>query len=148
MLFKRKVQTRKIVVMETITVIQLLFRAATQSGWDNEQEQECENLICTHPGENATCTQEGARAAATPTPVNKTTCEQCFTKFLNPEQISVLLKIEEVTSLREVCEDVLPFVPAADFQSFLAEQIANGSIAAQIIQCLLDAGVQFRSTTT
>jgi nucleotide-binding universal stress UspA family protein len=30
-----------------------------QSGWDNDQEQECENLICTHPGKNATCTPEG-----------------------------------------------------------------------------------------
>jgi hypothetical protein len=133
----------------TIT-IQKCKQAATQSGWDNNQGQECENLICTHPGENATCVQEGARAAATPipTPVKNTACEQCFTKFLNPEQRSVLLKIEEVTSLRELCEDVLPFVSAADFQSFLAEQIANESIAAKIIQCLLDAGVQFRSTTT
>jgi hypothetical protein len=30
--------------------------------------QECENLICTHPGETATCTQEGAAAPQTPTP--------------------------------------------------------------------------------
>ncbi len=31
--------------------------------------QECENLICTHPGENATCTARGKAAAPqTPTP--------------------------------------------------------------------------------
>jgi hypothetical protein len=47
----------------TIT-IQKCKQAATQSGWDNNQGQECENLICTHPGENATCTQEGVRSAA------------------------------------------------------------------------------------
>jgi hypothetical protein len=52
----------------TIT-IQKCKQLASQSGWDNNQAQECENLICTHPGNNATCTQEGARAAAqTPTP--------------------------------------------------------------------------------
>jgi hypothetical protein len=30
------------------------------SGFDTSVNQECQNLICTHPGENATCTQEGA----------------------------------------------------------------------------------------
>jgi hypothetical protein len=28
------------------------------SGWDNTLEQEATNVICTHPGENATCTSE------------------------------------------------------------------------------------------
>src|SRR4051794_28616884 len=41
----------------TIT-IQKCKQAATQSGFDNNQEQECANLICTHPGDNATCSQE------------------------------------------------------------------------------------------
>jgi len=50
----------------TIT-IQKCKQAATQSGFDNNQGQECENLICTHPGENATCTQEGV-VVVTPTP--------------------------------------------------------------------------------
>ena len=27
------------------------------SGFDIATNQECENLICTHPGENATCVQ-------------------------------------------------------------------------------------------
>jgi hypothetical protein len=47
----------------TVT-IQKCKQDATQSGFDNNQGQECENLICTHPGENATCTQEGVRSAA------------------------------------------------------------------------------------
>jgi hypothetical protein len=39
------------------------------SGFDTTTNQECQNLICTHPGENATCVQEGAAAAQqTPTP--------------------------------------------------------------------------------
>jgi hypothetical protein len=53
----------------TVT-IQKCKQAAIQSGWDNDQEQECENLICTHPGENATCVQEGV---VTPTPTTTTT---------------------------------------------------------------------------
>src|SRR6266516_3712822 len=56
----------------TIT-IQKCKQAATQSGFDNNQEQECENLICTHPGENATCVQEGAAATSIPTPTTTTT---------------------------------------------------------------------------
>ena len=53
----------------TIT-IQKCKQAATQSGWDNNQGQECENLICTHPGNNATCSQEGV---VTPTTTTTTT---------------------------------------------------------------------------
>jgi hypothetical protein len=51
----------------TIT-IQKCKQAATQSGFDNSQGQECQNLICTHPGENATCIEEGVRSISTPTP--------------------------------------------------------------------------------
>jgi hypothetical protein len=42
----------------TIT-LQKCKQLASGSGFDNTEEQECENLICTHPGENATCVQEG-----------------------------------------------------------------------------------------
>jgi hypothetical protein len=55
----------------TIT-IQKCKQAATQSGWDNNQEQECANLICTHPGENATCVQKGVTSTTTPTPTPTT----------------------------------------------------------------------------
>jgi hypothetical protein len=45
------------------------------SGFDTALNQECANLICTHPGNNATCTQEGAAApqqTQTPTPTTTT----------------------------------------------------------------------------
>jgi hypothetical protein len=38
------------------------------SGFDTAVDQECENLICTHPGENATRTQEGITSATIPEP--------------------------------------------------------------------------------
>ena len=53
----------------TITVEKCKNRGSA-SGFDTATNQECENLICTHPGENATCTQEGAVATPTPTRVS------------------------------------------------------------------------------
>jgi hypothetical protein len=46
----------------TVT-IQKCEQKASQSGFDNDQAQECENLICTHPGSNATCVSESEGAA-------------------------------------------------------------------------------------
>jgi hypothetical protein len=43
----------------TVTVEECKNRDSA-SGFDTSVNQECQNLICTHPGENATCTQEGA----------------------------------------------------------------------------------------
>ena len=53
------------------------------SGFDNTVEQECQNLICTHPGENATCTQEGVRSTPTSTP----------TTYPTPEPITTTLRV-------------------------------------------------------
>jgi hypothetical protein len=41
----------------TVTA-QINKQKAYQSGWDNDQEQEAQNTICTHPGSNATCVSE------------------------------------------------------------------------------------------
>jgi hypothetical protein len=45
----------------TVTV-QACKQKGSVSGFDNTAEQEAQNVICTHPGENATCTSEGAAA--------------------------------------------------------------------------------------
>jgi hypothetical protein len=39
------------------------------SGFDTAVNQECENLICTHPNDNATCSQEGIITTTTPIPL-------------------------------------------------------------------------------
>ena len=44
----------------TVTIEECKNRGSA-SGFDTAVNQECENTICTHPGENATCTQEGSR---------------------------------------------------------------------------------------
>jgi hypothetical protein len=55
----------------TVTIEECKNRGSA-SGFDTALDQECENLICTHPGNNATCVQEGVTSAptltSTPTP--------------------------------------------------------------------------------
>ena len=131
----------------TVT-IQKCKQAAIQSGFDNNQGQECENLICTHPGENATCVQEGG-AAAIPTPV-KLTCEQCFKKFLSSTGITILLASEGFTSLEQLCAVLPTLTTEAELLNFLVSNPAefglSESQAIQLIQCLKDAGVVFKTT--
>jgi hypothetical protein len=131
----------------TIT-IQKCKQAATQSGFDNNQGQECENLICTHPGENATCVQEGI-AAVTPPPVKKLTCEQCFIKFLTSTQITrILTAVLGVTTLEQLCAVLPTLTSEAEFVSFLVEELRlSESAAMQLVQCLKDAGIVFPTDT-
>jgi hypothetical protein len=127
----------------TIT-IQKCKQSATQSGFDNNQEQECANLICTHPGENATCVQERAAAAQAPPPV-KLTCEQCFTKFLTSTQITRILNaVLGVATLEQFCTQILPTVSATELILILEEEFGvSESAAIQLVQCLLEAGIVF-----
>ena len=99
----------------TITV-EKCKNIGSASGFDTAVDQECENLICTHPGENATCVQEGASAVQQgnqTTPV-KLTCEQCFKKFLSSTGITILLASEGFTSLEQLCACLLYTSDAAD----------------------------------
>ena len=133
----------------TIT-IQKCKQAATQSGFDNKQEQECQNVICTHPGENATCVQEAA-AAPIPTPVNKT-CEQCFTTLinsgqLNQEQINALFRFFEVNSIPDMCSAFVtssPLVQEHEFRLVLSNAGVSPTTADELIACLKDAGIVFQ----
>jgi hypothetical protein len=52
----------------TIT-IQKHNQDGAQSGYDGLFEEEGQNVICTHPNDNATCTEEGITSAATPTSI-------------------------------------------------------------------------------
>jgi hypothetical protein len=121
------------------------------SGFDNTAEQECENLICTHPGNNATCSQEGVvTPTTTTTPPVKLTCEQCIRKFLNTDQINDLISIAGPSNptLGQVC-DILHTGTQANIQALFVSILGRGSesVAAQIIQCLLNAGIVFATDT-
>jgi hypothetical protein len=130
----------------TVT-LQACKQDATESGFDNSLAQECQNVICTHPGNNATCVQEGA--ATTKTPPVKLTCEQCIRNHLNDAQIKVLLGIANKATLGEVC-DILHTGTQHDIQdlfiSILGPNLPGSEAeAALIIQCLLDAGIVFKT---
>jgi hypothetical protein len=89
------------------------------------------------------CTQEGATAPTPPTPV-KLTCEQCFRKFLNADQQATLVGGDIRFTLERFCAEELPQFTEAQLQFFLVTVLGlSESAAAQLIQCLLDAGVQF-----
>ena len=64
----------------TVTIEECKNRGSA-SGFDTALDQECENLICTHPGDNATCVQEGAAVTTTPsTPKRKNASRLYFHK--------------------------------------------------------------------
>ena len=49
----------------TITALKCQNKGST-SGWDTTTNQECENLICTHPGSDGTCVTENEGATVSP----------------------------------------------------------------------------------
>jgi hypothetical protein len=127
----------------TIT-IQKCKQAATQSGWDNNQGQECENLICTHPNDNATCVQEQGAAVTTNaiTPPVKLTCEQCFTKFLTPEQIAQFTGSGAIPIFCATLESGT--VTENDFRRILTDVAeASETTINELIACLQEAGIVF-----
>jgi hypothetical protein len=63
LLIKRKEEDKTLL----LDCIQKCKQDGAVSGFDNTAEQECQNVICTHPGDNATCSQEGVRSTPTPT---------------------------------------------------------------------------------
>ena len=137
----------------TITALKCQNKGSA-SGFDTALDQECENLICTHPGNNATCVQEGAVATtstSTSTPVTpvKLTCEQCITKFLSAEQISIINKGRN--DLPFLCEQQLARdFTIEEFQGSL-QNIEASTAPIDIpglIRCLIDAGVQFSTRPT
>jgi hypothetical protein len=96
--------------------------------------------------ENATCTQEGASA---PTPT-KLTCEQCFTKFLKPDQINMAVHFLDETSARSLAslctqfEKGFPNITEEVFRHVLVDEVeVEGSTVAKLIQCLKDFGIVF-----
>jgi hypothetical protein len=124
----------------TVTIEECKNRGSA-SGFDTALDQECENLICTHPGSGATCVQEGV---ITPTTPVKLTCEQCFTKFLNSTQITGILRAADVTTLEQLCAALPTLTTALGLVEFLVDELGlSESAAIQLVQCLLDAGIVF-----
>jgi hypothetical protein len=102
----------------TVTIEECKNRGSA-SGFDTNLDQECENLICTHPGENATCTQEGVRSTPTPTPEPITTTLRVIKKV-------VCLHTDPNCSLPNFCQIDLS-TSSQDPQTFTCQSaVGNG----------------------
>jgi hypothetical protein len=101
------------------------------SGFDTALDQECENLICTHPGNNATCVQEGAVTSPTSTTGQPPT----------PEPITTTLRIIK----KVVCLPTDPNCSLSGCSIFLAASIPPNPPNIQIFPCqsALGNGVVF-----
>jgi hypothetical protein len=122
------------------------------SGFDTTTDQEAQNVICTHPGENAACTQEGA--AATPR-----TCEQCFSTILSLDERTRLLTalstmwaenptIAQVCNILEGKDPRNPIPTEAEVREFLSVQVQlKDPTINDLIACLKQAGIVFALTS-
>jgi hypothetical protein len=137
----------------TIT-IQKCKQAAIQSGWDNDQEQECENLICTHPGENATCVQEGEGAVAVTAGggVTSDPCLTCFTQSLSAAEQTAFVNVVvdrfgfNVSSPEDICKIInTGTVSGEQIIIVLNILLTNHQISTEhalaLINCLVHAGL-------
>jgi hypothetical protein len=127
----------------TVT-IQKCRQDGTESGFDNSLAQECQNVICTHPGDNATCSQEGAvsaaaAAAAAQTPI-KLTCEQCFTKFLTSDQLKAVLASFLGRNLENTCISTTISNLDLLLSSLNAARVSE-DVQLQLIRCLVNSGI-------
>jgi hypothetical protein len=131
----------------TVT-IQKCKQLASESGWDNNQEQECQNLICTHPGNNATCVEEGAKTTTTAAAAQTrpSACEECFTSILPQRVINNILEHNGIIDpLSEFCQRISSGHPfEAVFRDEIREEGATPAQADELIACLKAAGIVFR----
>jgi hypothetical protein len=132
----------------TIT-IQKCKQAAIQSGWDNDQEQECENLICTHPGESATCTQEGAVATATATATPTPTPKPPTTGTLRVIKTVTCRSTDPNCSLPAVCEitvDSESSIPPT--QKFTCQDALGNGVLVRLNPGMFNIGISEIGTPT
>jgi hypothetical protein len=106
------------------------------SGFDTAVDQECENLICTHP--STACTEERGIASNSP-PIPKT-CQDCFTKFLTMDQINT---IPDVSTAFINCTFLVNFTES-EFRTVLINAGVDVTVANNLIACLRDVGIEFR----
>ncbi len=123
----------------TVTIEECKNRGSA-SRFDTAVDQECANLICTHPANNATCAQE---EVVTPKP--KLTCEQCFTTTLNSKQ-----KTDFETRFGTFVDTCAFFVDPAEgppSENNFRAQLQNLGIPLptinELIACLKQAGIVF-----
>jgi hypothetical protein len=101
-------------------------------------------VICTHPGENATCVKEGAVATTTTTNATSTpkTCAECFRSLLTPTQLSMFFPGGDRERLCVLLEAGIGTIEDI-FRQDLINAGVSPTVADQLIQCLKNVGVVF-----
>jgi hypothetical protein len=129
----------------TVTIEECKNRGSA-SGFDTAVDQECENLICTHPGNNATCVSEGRAAATVVAQTANLTCEQCITKFLTPQHIQRLFGILDdfPHTLENLCPVLHGIATEQEFRQLLDDiGFSQPGLQDRLLSCLSKAGALF-----
>ena len=134
----------------TVTA-QIDRQGARESGFDNIQEQESQNVICTQPGNNTTCTKEGTSTSAStsetpPTPTPRPTCVECFTNLvtqglLTQDQIDTILKVLNKGSVADLCAALQNgSVSMTDLTNVVDKVVENTTTSAKLLACIGEKG--------
>jgi hypothetical protein len=122
------------------------------SGFDTAVDQESQNVICTHPSDNATCTKEGVStststsAATPPTPTPRPTCVECFTNLvtqglLTQDQIDEILKVLNKTTVADLCAALQNgTVSMTALADAIEKVVQNTTTSTKLLTCIGEKG--------
>jgi hypothetical protein len=135
----------------TVTIEECKNKGSS-SGFDTTLDQECENLICTHPGDGATCVSEGGNATAGASGGAIDPCLNCFTTNLDAKEQAAFIKAVQsqgVSSLEDICRLLeTNVIDVKGIGMVLNTLVQSGDVsdvhAQALIKCLLDAGFPFK----
>jgi hypothetical protein len=133
----------------TVT-LQACKQDGTESGFDNSLAQECQNVICTHPGDNASCVRENG-AVNNGGGAVKDPCKDCFTtKLTLSEQTAFINAVIhlgfKVSSIEDICKIINTHtVSAKQIETILIVLVFTNKIsednARALFNCLQQAGL-------
>jgi hypothetical protein len=123
------------------------------SGFDTTTNQECENLICTHPGVGATCVSEAAVVSnQTGGGVKSDPCLTCFTQSLSATEQTNFVNLVasqfgfKVSSIEDICKIInTGTISGGQIELVLGSLIQRDQIstahAQDLLNCLVQAGL-------
>jgi hypothetical protein len=135
----------------TVTVEECENRGSA-SGFDTALDQECENLICTHPGTGATCVSEGGNRTAGGGEGTSDPCLTCFTQSLSvPEQNNFVNLVAsqfgfKVSSIPDICKIINTGTVSGEqivlvLNTLLQKNQITEAHALALLDCLVQAGL-------
>jgi hypothetical protein len=135
----------------TVTVEECENRGSA-SGFDTALDQECENLICTHPGSGATCVSEGGNRTAGSGGGTSDPCLTCFTQSLNATEQNNFVNVVasqfgfKVSSIEDICKIINTGTISGEqivvvLNILLRERQITTDHAVALLNCLVQAGL-------